>query len=124
MKTSSLFAVVLLLTLSHIILAQAETPEANPCDLPEVKQFDFWLGDWEQTWVDTEGSYLLFTGQFKDGIMELRSPERARADGTTVASRMIFKNIRPDSFDWDYQVTKDQGKTWKDDWNIHYQRKK
>jgi hypothetical protein len=31
-------------------------------------------GEWQQTWVDSEGSYLLFNGRFKNGTMELRSP--------------------------------------------------
>ena len=32
---------------------------------------------WKQTWVDSDGKYLDFTGGFSDGAMELR-----KADGT------------------------------------------
>ena len=162
----------------------AEQPAApkKPCEMPEGKQLDFWVGEWElswpagqgdapegqpgkgtntvrkilgncivqenfeydsadyrgmsvsaykpstgkweQTWVDSGGNYLLFTGEFKNGVMELRSPKRTHPDGTTVMSRMVFKNITRDSFDWDYQISKDEGKTWADNWNIHYVRKK
>ncbi len=152
----------------------------RPCDTPEGKQFDFWLGEWElswpaeqwggekgklgkgtntinrvlgdciiqeefrfpegnfdgssvsvyntktglwqQTWVDNQGSYLLFTGEFKNGAMELRT-EPFERDGKTRVSRMVFNNIEQSSLDWDWQRSDDGGKTWADVWNIHYQRK-
>ena len=154
----------------------------RPCDLPEGKQFDFWLGEWElkwpagqggaaagqvgkgtnvikkimdnciveenfdsamsplkgrsysaydqrtgewrQTWVDNGGSYLLFTGKFKDGVMELRSQPRLTPKGQTIITRMVYKNITANSLDWDYQVSADNGKTWADSWNIHYTKRK
>ncbi len=162
--------------------APSASASPRPCDLPEGKQFDFWVGNWDltwpagqggtpkgemgkgtnsiqkilgecivqehfedssthykgmsvsvysphfhewrQTWVDTQGNYLPFSGTFHDGVMELRSPMRQKSDGTSVMTRMVFKNIKPDSFDWDYQVSKDGGKTWADNWNIHYTRRK
>lgn len=45
---------ILLLTLSlfsTVVLAQ-ENPK-SPCDFPEAKQFDFWLGEWNLTWADS-----------------------------------------------------------------------
>jgi hypothetical protein len=33
---------------------------------------------------------------------------------------MVFRNITPESLDWDWQTSADGGKTWKDLWNIHY----
>ncbi|RMF57091.1 MAG: DUF1579 domain-containing protein [Calditrichaeota bacterium] len=159
-------------------LAQ-ENQHQRPCDLPEGKQLDFWLGHWElswpaeqfggtpgtlqhgtntvtkildnciiyesfrfpdgnfnghsfsvydarshqwkQTWVDNKGSYLLFTGEFKDGKMILSTAPYTR-NGKTFISRMVFRNITSDSFDWDWQRSSDNGKTWQDMWNIHYQR--
>ncbi|RMF56524.1 MAG: DUF1579 domain-containing protein [Calditrichaeota bacterium] len=153
----------------------------RPCDTPEGKQFDFWVGRWDltwpaeqmggekgqlghgsntvtkilddcivqeqfrfpagnfngtsvsvynlrtkrwqQTWVDNQGGYLLFTGGFKDGKMELRTPTYQR-NGKTIVSRMVFRNIAKDSFDWDWQRSSDGGNTWQDVWNIHYRRKK
>jgi hypothetical protein len=56
--------------------------------------------------------------------MELRSPPHITPKGKTIISRMVFKNITHDSFDWDYQYSLDEGKTWVDSWNIHYKRKK
>ncbi len=28
---------------------------AQPCDTPECRQFDFWIGEWELSWTDKEG---------------------------------------------------------------------
>src|SRR5947208_10083670 len=42
--------------------------------------FDTISGKWKQTWVDNEGGYLDFTGEFRDGQMILRE----RPCGATV----------------------------------------
>lgn len=79
-------------------------------------------GIWQQTWVDNSGGYLIFTGKFKNGKMELRTPPRKQDDKTSI-SRMVFRNITPNSLDWDWQRSDDAGQSWKNIWNIHYQRK-
>ena len=177
----SKFFLSTLMLLAVLGSAAAQNGKAKrPCDMPEGKQLDFWLGEWEltwpaeqfggpagesghgtntitkiltecivqeefrfpkgnfnghsvsvynakkkywqQTWVDNQGGYLLFTGHFKDGKMELRT-EPAERNGKEFISRMVFKNIKTDSFDWDWQSSIDGGKNWKDQWNIHYERK-
>ncbi len=79
-------------------------------------------GEWKQTWVDNQGSYLLFTGKFEDGKMELRTAPFER-NGKTFISRMVFKNITENSLNWDWQRSEDNGATWVDVWNIQYKRK-
>jgi len=54
--------------------------------------------------------------------MILKTQPFARGD-KTVINRMIFRNITSDSLDWDWQTSDDNGKTWKDLWNIHYAKK-
>jgi hypothetical protein len=159
----------------------AQQPPQKRCDLPEQKQFDFWVGDWDlttagkkpgevlhnsntikrilggcivqenfvggnnpqqapqllgmsisvfdpvsskwkQTWVDNQGSYLDFTGEFKDGQMIL-SREAIRPDGTRVLQRMVWKNISATELDWSWERSHDGGKTWEVLWPIHYKRK-
>jgi hypothetical protein len=78
---------------------------------------------WQQTWVDNNGGYLVFTGEFIDSRMELRTEVRETND-KQIVSRMVFKNITESSIDWDWQRSEDNGKTWQDVWNIHYERKK
>lgn len=81
------------------------------------------LGKWQQTWVDNQGAYLDFVGEFKDGQMVL-SREFTGKDGKKIQQRMVFKNIKTDSFDWSWERSDDSGATWKVVWPIHYQRRK
>jgi Protein of unknown function (DUF1579) len=87
-----------------------------------VSVFDAGARRWKQTWVDNEGGYLDFAGEFKDGRMML-AREATRPDGSKVQQRMVFKNITHDEFDWSWESSKDGGKTWTVVWPIHYQRK-
>jgi len=167
-----------------IVSSSAQTPNPSappsqpvPCTQPQVKQFDFWLGEWDlawpgeksgetahgansvrrvldgcvveenfnggtamhlrgksvslfdarsgkwkQTWVDNEGGYLDFVGEFKDSQMVLQR-EATRPDGTKALQRMVYKNITPQEFDWSWERSLDGGKTWQVLWPIHYKRK-
>lgn len=87
-----------------------------------VSIFDTTAGKWKQTWVDNEGGYLDFVGEFKDGQMIL-ARESIRPDGARRLQRMVFKNITHDEFDWSWEGSKDGGKTWAVVWPIHYKRK-
>lgn len=78
---------------------------------------------WQQTWVDNQGGYMLFTGGFADGRMIL-SRETTRPDGTPVTQRMVFRDITADSLTWDWEASIDNGATWKINWQIRYHRKK
>jgi Protein of unknown function (DUF1579) len=88
-----------------------------------VSTFDVRSGRWKQTWVDNEGSYLDFVGQFDRGQMVFQR-EAAKTNGTKVLQRMVYKNITPNEFDWSWERSLDDGKTWQVMWPIHYQRKK
>jgi hypothetical protein len=87
-----------------------------------VSIFDTWARKWKQTWVDNEGGYLDFVGEFKDGQMIL-ARDAVHLDGTTVIQRMVFKNITANEFDWHWEASTDGGKTWKVMWPIQYKRK-
>lgn len=145
-----------------------------PCSSAEARQFDFWLGEWDlswtdkdgsmksgsnrisklfgecnikeefsdaegkfkgtsvstyipsekiwkQTWVDNQGSYLDFVGEFKDGKMTLsRKTER---NGKPLFQRMIFYNITKKALTWNWESSTDNGKTWTVAWKINYTRK-
>ena len=75
---------------------------------------------WKQTWVDSEGSYLDFTGRFENGVMELRRD--GELDGAPAIFRMRWENIERDSFDWSWQRSDDDGETWTSLWEIEYSR--
>jgi hypothetical protein len=88
-----------------------------------VSVFDTGAGKWKQTWVDNEGGYLDFVGEFMGGQMVL-AREVMRPDGAKGLQRMVFKNISKDEFDWSWEASKDGGKNWQVVWPIHYRRRK
>ena len=77
---------------------------------------------WQQTWVDTEGNYWNFSGAFENERMILAT--EVEIEGQKVMLRMVFHNITPDEFDWNWEGSKDNGQTWQLRWQIHYKRKK
>jgi len=77
-------------------------------------------GKWYQTWVDNSGGYLPFTGIFEDDRTIFRM-ERER-NGKIFLSQMVFYNIEENSLTWDWESSKDDGKTWKLQWRIEYNR--
>lgn len=87
-----------------------------------VSSFDARSKQWKQTWVDNQGGYLDFVGEFAHGTMTLW---RAAVEpkGQPVRHRMVFMNIAPDSFDWNWQRSRDGGVTWETMWAIKYQRR-
>lgn len=80
------------------------------------------LKKWQQTWVDNNGSYLDFVGEFEDGKMSL-SRKAVSPKGENILQRMVFYNISANEFDWNWERSKDNGKTWEVMWQIHYKRK-
>ena len=78
---------------------------------------------WQQTWVDNQGGYIDLSGKFEDGKMTLVTQTRTLNDGRKQIYRMVYGNITPNSFDWDWGSTTDGGTTWNSVWKIHYVRK-
>lgn len=83
---------------------------------------------WQQTWVDSQGGYIALTGGMIGDSMilttaERRVPEKISPTGKLI-SRMVYYNIKPDSFDWSWEASTDSGVSWKQNWLIHYKRKK
>lgn len=78
-------------------------------------------GEWKQTWVDNTGDYLDFTGEFEDDV-RIFTRSGTDQEGELVLQRMVFYNIQPDSFTWDWESSRDNGSTWSIDWRIRYER--
>jgi hypothetical protein len=87
-----------------------------------VSIFDLRASLWKQTWVDNEGGYLDFKGQFQNAEMILQR-EGVAQNGEKILQRMVWKNIRPNELDWSWEASHDGGKTWQVQWPIHYKRK-
>jgi hypothetical protein len=74
---------------------------------------------WLQTWVDDQSGYLLFVGR--------REPDRMilighAPDGSPSGMRMVWTEITPDGFSWDYQKRSADG-SWSSQWKIAYRRR-
>lgn len=83
--------------------------------------FDTNSARWKQTWVDNEGGYLDFAGEFKDGQMILQ--REAIRNGEKILQRMVWQNISLNEMDWSWEGSRDGGKTWRVQWPIHYKRR-
>lgn len=88
-----------------------------------VSVFDERMGLWRQTWVDSSGAFLYFTGGLQGDTMELRTDPVER-ESETVLNRMVFKDIEPNSLRWEWQGSRDGGETWDDLWTIDYVRER
>ena len=76
---------------------------------------------WCQTWVDSNGLYLDFTGGFQDGKMILARDAILR--GEACKQRMVWYDIQADQFNWNWERSDNGGQTWRVLWQIRYTRK-
>ena len=83
---------------------------------------------WQQTWVDSQGGYIALTGGMQGDSMVLTTAEKnvpvSISPTSKIINRMVYYHITPQSFDWSWEGSTDGGKTWKPNWQIHYERKK
>jgi hypothetical protein len=77
-------------------------------------------GNWKQTWVDSSGAYLDFVGVLADGRISFQ--RSADIDGRSVLQRMVWLDVREDSFRWEWQRSVDGGATWQVSWPLDYRR--
>jgi len=87
-----------------------------------VSSFDPERGVWCQTWVDSNGSYLDFTGRFEDDRMILT--RNAIVRGEACRQRMVWYDIGESKLKWNWERSDDNCKTWRVLRQIRYTRKK
>jgi hypothetical protein len=80
----------------------------------EGKSFNFYnaqKGKWQQTWVDSVGGVIEFTGEFKDGKM-LYTAETVAQNGDKTLHRLTFFNLPQGQVRQFWESSTDGGKTW------------
>ena len=77
---------------------------------------------WHQAWADNQGGYYDLEGS-AIGAKRIFSTHEQKINGKIVTQRMVFYDIKPDSLTWDWELTRDGGKTWELQWRIYYVRK-
>lgn len=75
---------------------------------------------WNQTWVDNNGGYIAMHSLRVNGNLAIQTHPRKAAPNAL--NRMVFTNVKPDSFTWIWESTTDGGKTWKLSWRLQYER--
>ena len=76
---------------------------------------------WHQAWVDNQNGYINFVGEV-DRERKIFRTLPVEKDGSISIQRMVFYDIKDNSFTWDWEGTKDGGKNWTLLWRIHYTR--
>ncbi len=86
-----------------------------------ISAFDKKKKVWRQAWADSSGGFLSLVGRQEDDkkIFETLSENKNQS---TAKYRMVFSNIKENSFSWDWMSSKDGGKSWEVNWRIHYER--
>jgi len=103
-----------------VVQEEFEGPPGTPMRGRSVSMYDRASGRWKQAWVDSQGSYLDFTGGVEDGRMVFaREVER---NGQHIRQRMVFDEVTPRSLTWRWQRSTDAGATWSTLWEIAYRR--
>jgi hypothetical protein len=81
---------------------------------------------WQQTWIDNQGGYIALTGGVVGDSVILTTAERTVpltiSPSGKMKNRMVYFNIKPDSFDWSWQASNGGSEGWQQKWLIHYKR--
>jgi tetratricopeptide (TPR) repeat protein len=79
---------------------------------------------WEQFWVDNSAGMIHFYGGLKDGVMDFYTQDQNLPDGTSNQRHLRFFPLSPDKVRQFSQASADHGKTWTDEYDFIYARKK
>lgn len=79
---------------------------------------------WRQTWVDSQNGYFDLVGGPVSGGDQTFEFETKRVTETQPHQRMIWQDVKPDSFIWRWQKRDKADQPWVDSWVIVYKRKK
>jgi hypothetical protein len=81
------------------------------------------LQRWRQTWVDDQGGYFDLEGGPQTGQDHVFYFQTLPLLPTAARQRMIWQEVRPDSFTWRWQKRADDKAPWTDSWVIRYRRR-
>ncbi len=104
-----------------VIREDFSTNDSIPFRGMSVSVFNAAIGKWQQTWVDNNGSYLDFTGEFADGKMVLSRKAHPK-DKPAFLQRMVWSDISSNELTWSWERSDDNGRSWKSLWLINYRR--
>jgi hypothetical protein len=80
------------------------------------------LKQWRQTWVDNQNGYFDLIGGPASGSDYIFYFENQKLTDAQPYLRMIWQDVKPDSFTWRWQKRTKPDEAWADSWVIHYRR--
>lgn len=80
------------------------------------------LKQWRQNWVDDQGGYFDLVGGPVTGADHIFALENKRASEKQPYLRMIWQDVKPDSFTWRWQKRDKPDAKWEDSWVIVYKK--
>lgn len=81
------------------------------------------LKQWRQNWVDSQGGYFDLVGGPVTASDHAFYFENKRVAETQPYQRMIWQDVKPNSFTWRWQKRAKADEAWSDSWVIKYRRK-
>ena len=81
------------------------------------------LKQWRQVWVDNQGGFFDLVGGPVTGGDHIFVFENKRVTETQPHQRMIWQDVKPDSFTWRWQRRAKAEDAWADSWVINYKRR-
>ena len=107
----------------HVIEEQFEQDPADPAPLLRGRSLSVRdpAGIWHQAWADNHGGFFALAASV-DGDKRLFATPLTTVGDQVKGQRMVFRDITPDAFTWDWEGTTDGGKTWKLLWRLDYKR--
>jgi hypothetical protein len=81
------------------------------------------ISKWRQVWVDNQGGFFDLVGGPVTGSDHIFVFENKRLSETQPEQRMIFQEVKPDSFTWRWQSRAKSADAWADSWVILYKKK-
>jgi hypothetical protein len=118
-----LTAVLLLGSLSLPDAVRAEPVKSAKCGSPELRQFDFWAGDWDTYDLDAPDKIVARNrvGVILDGCALREVYDQPTADGRPGRLRATWQP-RKDGVRETAELSTDGGKTWKPLFDIVFRR--
>lgn len=86
--------------------------------------YDTLSRQWQQTWVDDQGTLSIYKGRFADGKMVITTDNQQLAKGSQQMLRMTFTPEKDGSVRQFGEASTDGGSTWKTSYDLVYRRKK
>ncbi|MBE2207828.1 MAG: alpha/beta hydrolase [Saprospiraceae bacterium] len=77
---------------------------------------------WRQAWADNQGGYFDFEAKL-EGVNRVFQTKFRESNGKKVGARMVFRNVRPNGFTWDWEGSTDGGTSWNLQWRVEYKRR-